>query len=90
MPVDLRGMLHRALSKLETEKARIERQITGLKQVLKAGVGTARDAMAGNARVSAGRRRRMSSAARKAVSARMKAYWAKRKGARPTGKKKSA
>ena len=89
MPVDIRGTLHQALGRLESEKARIERQIAGLKQALKAGVGTARDAMVGNARVSAGRRR-MSSAARRAVSARMKAYWAKRKAARAKGKKKSA
>ncbi len=88
MPVDLRGTLHQALGRLEAEKARIERQIAGLKQALKAGVGTARDVMARGAGASAGRRR-MSTAARRAVSARMKAYWAKRKGGRAKGKKKS-
>jgi hypothetical protein len=45
MPVDLRGTLRQALGKLEAEKARIERQIAGLKQALKAGIGTG-DAMA--------------------------------------------
>jgi hypothetical protein len=87
MPVDLRGTLRQALGKLEAEKARIERQIAGLKQALKAGIGTG-DAMA--RAVCMAERPRMSPAARKAVSARMKAYWAKRKGPRTRGKPKIA
>jgi len=81
MLANLRGTLRQALGKLEAEKARIERQITGLKQALKAGIGSGRDAVR-DAGSSARRGRRMSPTARKAVSARMKAYWAKRKGAR--------
>jgi hypothetical protein len=89
MPVDLRGTIRQALGKLEVQKARIERQIAGLKQALNAGIGTAGDAMVSTAGVAA-RPRRMSPAARKALSARMKAYWAKRRGARTKGKPKVA
>jgi hypothetical protein len=90
MLANLRGTLRQALGKLEAEKARIERQITGLKQALKAGIGSGRDAAVRDAGATARRGRRMSPAARKAVSARMKAYWAKRRGARPKGKNKVA
>lgn len=86
MALTLRGTLREALRKLEAEKARIERQITGLKQALKAGLGTPGDAAARDAGGPERRGRRMSPAARKAVSARMKAYWAKRRGVRAKGK----
>jgi len=87
MLANLRGTLRQALGKLEAEKARIERQITGLKQALKAGIGSGGDPAVRHAGATGRRGRRMSPAARKAVSARMKAYWAKRKGARPKGNK---
>jgi hypothetical protein len=90
MRVSLRGTLREALGSLEAEKARIERQITGLKQALRAGIGAAGDAAVGDGSATGRRGRRMSAAARKAVSARMKAYWAKRRGARPKGKNKVA
>jgi hypothetical protein len=90
MLANLRGTLRQALGKLEAEKARIERQITGLKQALKAGIGSGRDTAVRDAGATGRRGRRMSPAARKAVSARMKAYWAKRRGARPKGKNKVA
>lgn len=86
MPVDVSKTLRQALSKLTVEKQRIDRQIDAIEMALRATDGR----VAGRARGPApnGRRRgaratprrRMSAAARKAVSARMKAYWAKRKG----------
>jgi hypothetical protein len=88
MPVDLSGTLRQALGTLEAEKARIERQIAGLRQVLNAGAGTASDPNARRAKATQGRRQGMSPAARKAASVRMKAYWAKRKAGR--GKRKAA
>lgn len=80
MPVDVSGTLRQALAKLEGEKARIDRQIAGLRQALDAGriavdgkvAPTPSDAKRG--------RKRMSPKERKRVSARMKAYWAKRRG----------
>lgn len=90
MALNLRGTLRQALGRLEAEKARIERQITGLKQALKAGIGTPGDAAARDGGAPERRARRMSPVARKAVSARMKAYWAKRRGARTKGKNKVA
>jgi len=89
MSIDLRGTLRHAIGRLESEKARIERQIAGLKQALRAGIG-AESVAAGNHGALPPRARRMSSAARKAVSAGMKAYWAKRKAARGKGKSKVA
>jgi hypothetical protein len=90
MRIDLTGMLRNTIGKLETEKKRIERQVNILKQALSLsgslnGVGT--DMSQNPARR---RRKRMSPKARRAVSARMKAYWAKRRGGRlKTGKKRA-
>ena len=77
MPINLGSTLRRALSKLEGERTRIGRQIAALRQALEA---TNRNGATATG-VKPGRRsqRRMSPAARKAVSVRMKAYWAKRK-----------
>jgi hypothetical protein len=80
MPVDLNGTLRRALSKLEAEKARIERQIAGLRQALDAGMVTTETVVVRRAGAKRNGRRRMSLASRKAASVRMKAYWAKRRG----------
>ena len=90
MPVDLNGTLRQALGKLEAEKARIERQIAGLRQALNAGAGTADGMAARRARATVAPRRGMSAAARKATSLRMKAYWAKRRSARGKSKGKAA
>ena len=85
MPVDVGRTLRQALLKLTAEKVRIDRQIGAIETFLRATDGRARrrprGAVLGSRRVSARRakRRRMSAAARKAVSARMKAYWAKRR-----------
>jgi hypothetical protein len=88
MPVDVSKTLRQALSKLTVEKRRMDRQIDAIQMVLRAtdgrGSGRARGPAPNGRRRGAPRamrKKRMSAAARKAVSARMKAYWAKRKGA---------
>ena len=91
MPVDLNGTLRQALGRLEAEKARIERQIAGLRQALSAGGGTADGMAARRTRATvAAPHRGMSAAARKATSLRMKAYWAKRRSAKAKAKGKAA
>ena len=72
MAFDVTKTLRQALAKLESEKARIDRQVSAIRSVLGGSDGRS---SAGGPR----RRRRMSSAARKAVSTRMKAYWAARR-----------
>jgi Flp pilus assembly protein CpaB len=76
--VDVQKTLRSALGQLEVEKARIERQMASLRLALR-GAG---------ASGAGGRRRQrstMSPAARRAVSKRMKAYWAKRRAAAGKG-----
>ena len=79
------AILQRALRQLEAERQGLDRQILAIRSVL---------GEAGAARQSAGRatprrakltRPGMSAAARRAVSQRMKAYWAKRRAAKPKG-----
>ena len=79
MPVDVSGTLRQALAKLETEKARIDHQIAAIRQALKATGGAANTGASARAGTRTRGRKRMSPAERKAVSARMKSYWAKRK-----------
>jgi hypothetical protein len=89
MATDVRATLRKALGSLQNEKARIEHQIAAIETVLGAtnGPQRGRQRAAGIARAAAPsmngrRRRRMSATERKAVSQRMKAYWAaRRKGA---------
>jgi hypothetical protein len=90
MPVDISGALRQALVGLTAEKARIERQISGVRQALRAGVGARLDGGRPTGRRARPRRarRRMSPAERKAVSARMKALWAKRRGGASKAKTK--
>jgi hypothetical protein len=85
MPVDIGKTLRQALSTLTIEKQRIDRQIVAIETALQATNGRAR-AQTRNSRgdgrgqnAPSNGRRRMSASARKAVSARMKAYWAKRR-----------
>lgn len=81
--VDVNRTLRTALINLEREKSRLERQIEAIRAALNtAAPGPAR--AAGRRR---GRRKPMSAAARAAVSRRMKAYWAKRRGSKGRGKK---
>jgi hypothetical protein len=71
------GSLRSALAKLESDRARIDRQIAAVRTaVIALDGGGPRASMTRRPR-----RRRMSAAARKAVGARMKAYWAKRRAA---------
>jgi hypothetical protein len=87
MPVDVSKTLRQALAKLTAEKQRIDRHINAIETALQATGGRARGRPRSPGRDGRGRsarkarRRRMSAAGRKAVSARMKAYWAKRNAA---------
>ena len=88
MRVDIDKTLRTALRTLEAEKLRLERQIEAVKGALDVtrrrnssnsvtrGTATTRGAVPASKRK---RRRRMSRAARRAVSQRMKAYWVKRR-----------
>jgi hypothetical protein len=92
MRVDISGALRQALASLMAEKARIERQIRGLRQVLSAGAGASLDGGRPTGRRARARRarRRMSPAERAALSTKMKAFWAKRRGSTSKGKTKKA
>jgi len=75
----LTAPLRKALRQLGAEKQRIDREIMAVRAALEALGGKSRGTPASATRAKA-RRRRMSPAARRAVSQRMKAYWAKRRG----------
>ena len=73
---NLMATLREALQQLEHERATLDRQIAGLRSVL----GHTKAAPAAQpARTTMVHRRKMSAAARKLISQRMKALWAKRK-----------
>ena len=84
MPVDVQGTVRRAIQQLEAEKRRIDAQITALHAAL-ANANSQR-----RVRAPGRRRRTMGPAARRAVSQRMQAYWAKRRAAAAKGKGKGA
>jgi hypothetical protein len=92
MPVDVGRVLRQALEQLEDQRTRVAHQITAVRQAMRAVDGTVANGSRPT-RTAARRRRRtrMSVAARRALSARMKAYWAKRRdrlnGVRPSKKK---
>ena len=88
MPVDVTRTLRQALSQLQSERQRIDRQIRSIESVLSGNDG--RGSAAGGAAGGRRRRRRMSAAARRAVSHRMKAYWASRRAAKGGKKAKAA
>jgi len=73
--IDVRSSLKRALKSLHSDRARIDRQITTITTAL----GELGGRMAGVAAKKAKRAHNMSAAQKKAVSVRMKAYWAKRR-----------
>jgi hypothetical protein len=79
MPVDVTTVLRKALSQLESQKARLDRQIAALHAALDGDAPTT--VRTNNTPTPPRRRRRMTAAARRAVGLRMKAYWAKRRGA---------
>ena len=78
--------LRKALGQLETEQQRIAREIAAVRAALEALGDRSRRSPAPPIRAKVPRSRRMSAAARRAVSQRMKAYWAKRRAASAKGK----
>jgi len=84
MANDIQRVIEKALTKLRSEKSRIDGQISALQTALTAVRNTGSD-NAGAPRT----RRRMSAEARRALAKRMKAYWAKRRAAKTQGKKAS-
>lgn len=79
---DVSATLRAALGQLEDERNRIDRQIAALRTALGESGGGRRGRPPGSKatkKVVRRRRKGMSAAARKAVSQRMKAYWAKRR-----------
>ena len=81
MAIDVRSSLKRAIKSLHSDRARIDRQITAITTALgELGGGAGRVAAAAGKK--ARRARAMSAAQKKAVSVRMKAYWAKRRAAK--------
>jgi len=89
MPTDVAKTLRATLSKLTAEKRQIDRQITAIQGALRAVNGTPAVGQEKDRAPKRGRRR-MSPAERKAVARRMKAYWAKRRGAAAKRKRKAA
>ena len=80
MAIDVTTTLRQALSQLQAEKARVDRQIAAIQTVLGSGSTQGRH-MRGRPAGRKSARKRMSPATRRAVSRRMKAYWAKRRAA---------
>jgi hypothetical protein len=81
MPVELGRVLRQALEQLEGQRIRIARQITAVRQAMQAVDAAILDGSRPTRSADRKRRRaRMSVAARRALSARMKEYWAKRRG----------
>jgi hypothetical protein len=88
MSMNVTMTLRQALRQLESERGHIDRQIAALRGALD-GLGAVR--RRGRPSPSARpvrRRRRMSAAVRRALSQRMKAYWAKRRAVTMKGKSK--
>ena len=88
MAINLDSTLRKALKELRAERERISEQIAAIETVLATGRPRRllqRDHTGSRAKAS---RKRMSAAARKAVSRRMKAYWVKRRA--QTAKRKEA
>jgi len=94
MPTDVAKTLREAVSKLTAERQHIDKQIAALQSALRSVNGrpakTATRASSGPKTERIARRRRMSVSARRAVSARMKAYWAKQRVKAGRGKRKAA
>jgi len=87
MAIDVTKTLQKALVELQAERERISGQIAAIQTVLGAGgLRSRRPAAKGSASRGKRARKSMRAAARKAVSRRMKAYWAKRKAEATKGK----
>jgi hypothetical protein len=79
MPDDVTVALRKALTELESQRRGLEQKITAIRAVIGGSLdGRPSAAPRGGQR----RRRRMSAEARKAVSDRMRAYWAQRRAAK--------
>lgn len=76
MAIDVRSSLNKALKSLHADRARIDRQIDAVTSAI-----TTLGGAAGRVAKAVRRRskRKMNAAQKKAVSVRMKAYWAKRR-----------
>ena len=79
MAIDVKSSLNRALKALHADRSRIERQIDAVTSAISALGGAA--GRVGKVAARRGRRK-MSAAQKKAVSVRMRAYWAKRRGSK--------
>ncbi len=77
MPINVTATLRRALQSLQHERERIDGQIRAVQTAL--GISTNSHTGSNSHRPTSSRRRRMSPAARRALSKRMKAYWAARR-----------
>jgi hypothetical protein len=77
MPINVTATLHRAMQSLRSERNRIDGQIRAVQTAL--GISTNSHTGSNGHRPTSSRRRRMSPAARRALSKRMKAYWAARR-----------
>lgn len=77
MAIDVRSSLNRALKSLHVDRARIDRQIDAVVSAISALGGAA--GRVGKATARKKGRRKMNAAQKKAVSVRMRAYWAKRR-----------
>jgi truncated hemoglobin YjbI len=83
MADDVANTLRKALGKLNSQKAHLDRQISALE--------TALGVLGGPQQTNGSRGgRRMSAAARKAIGRRMRAYWAKRKAGAVKAKKQAS
>jgi hypothetical protein len=74
--IDVRSSLSKALKALHADRARIDRQIDAVTSAISA-LGGAAGRMVKGARRRG--KRKMNAAQKKAVSVRMRAYWAKRR-----------
>ena len=87
MAVNVRASLRRALAQLQTQRTRIDREISALEWALAAMQGASERTPAkkpsekkkASEKKSPRARRKMSAKARKAASTRMKAFWADKK-----------
>ena len=82
---DVSKMLKNALTQLQKEKSQIDRQISALESALGAVGGSVRWRV-GAVKKAGKKRRTMSAAARKAVSTRMKKFWAEKRKGQKTSK----
>ncbi len=79
MPIDLTKTLRKALAELQGERERIDGQIVAIQKVLGADTRGRQRRARRSAKIRTPTRKTMSAAQRKAVSRRMKVYWAKRR-----------